>query len=360
MKILIVFNHPAPYKVALFNGLSAKHDVHVIFERGKAKNRNKAFYNESDFKFQLHKIKGLNLGNENHLSWGVRRHLRKNKYDLIIMNGYSTLTEMIALRYLKKKHIPYAFYINGGIVKKESRLAKKIKTYFISGAKMYFSPATKANEYLTYYGAPQEKIFNYPYSTIYEKDRIQDRTPKDIKTAYWQAKNILANNFTICITSFIKRKNNLSLIRKWVNQPQDNALILVGAGEEENLYRKYINDHSLTNVYILPFAHKALVFEYLKHADNAIYLSNYDIYGHVINEALAHGLNVLTNTHMVAAHQAINDGVNGLIAKDGDDINEKISLLLAKDFFVPARDCAVSIEQSIAKHLEILEQLQCE
>ncbi|MGI6714732.1 MAG: hypothetical protein ACOX3B_00890 [Bacilli bacterium] len=96
MKILIVFNHPAPYKVALFNGLSAKHDVHVIFERFKASNRNQSFYNESNYKFTLHKIKGVSLGDENHLSFGVVRHLKKHKYDLIIMNGYSTLTEMLS------------------------------------------------------------------------------------------------------------------------------------------------------------------------------------------------------------------------------------------------------------------------
>lgn len=355
MKILIVFNHPAPYKVALFNGLAKEHDVHVIFERYKARNRNKNFYNEANYKFTLHKIKGIGIGNENHLSWGVVKHLKKHKYDLIIMNGYSTFTEMLALRYLKRNNIPYAFYINGGLVAhKESKLYKKIKTYFISGARYYFSPALKANEYLEYYGAPKELIFNYPYSTVYEKDIVETAKSTEQKRSYWDKLKIEGENFTICITSFIKRKNNLSLIKAWDKVDTKHALILVGEGKEEKLYRHYIKEHGLQNVFMLPFAPKKQVFEYLSYSDNAIYISNYDIYGHVINEALAHGLNVLTNTNMVAAHYAIKNGENGFVMQKGENINDYINKLFESNFFDQARESAVTIEDSIDVHLKIL------
>lgn len=356
MKILFVFNHPAPYKVALFNGLAKTHDIHVIFERFKAKNRHRSFYNEADYKFTTHKIKGISLGDENHLSFGVRRHLKNHAYDFIVMNGYSTLTEMIALRYLKRKKIPYAFYINGGIVKKEPKWIKRIKTYFISGASLYFSPAVKANEYLLNYQAPASKIVNYPYSTVYEKDIVKTKVPQQDKIDYWQKRHIHGTNFTICITSFIKRKNNFCLIKAWKEIAADHVLILVGNGEEEVIYKTYIKEHNLSNVYLLPFAPKKLVFEYLRHANNAVYLSNYDIYGHVINEALAHGLNVLTNNNMIAAVSLIVDGKNGLILHDGEDLTAKLNELFKCDFFIQAITSAVTIEDSINVHLRLLEK----
>ena len=358
MKILFVFNHPAPYKVALFNGLAEAHDIHVIFERFSAKNRHHSFYNEATYKFKHHAIKGVNLGNENHLSRGVRTHLKHNHYDLIVMNGYSTLTEMIALRYLKRKKIPYAFYINGGIVKREPKWMRRIKTYFIRGASLYFSPALKANEYLLHYQAPASKIVNYPYSTVYQKNVIQAKVNQTLKIAFWDKQNIKAKNFTICITSFIKRKNNMCLIKAWKDIPTDHALILVGNGEEEKTYRSYIEEHHLSHVFILPFAPKERVFEYLKHSDNAVYLSNYDIYGHVINEALAHGLNVLTNNNMIAAHSLIVDGKNGLILHDGEDLNTKLNDLFKADFFNAAIASAATIEDSVQVHLDILERHQ--
>ena len=44
MKLLIVFNHPAPYKIDFFNELAKFHDVHVLFEKKSNKDRNKLFY----------------------------------------------------------------------------------------------------------------------------------------------------------------------------------------------------------------------------------------------------------------------------------------------------------------------------
>lgn len=358
MKLLVVFNHPAPYKVALFNGLTKHHDVHVIFERSKAKNRNCKFYNESSYKFSVHPIKGIKLGNENHFSFGVKNHLKKHHYDLIIMNGYSTLTEMIALRYLKKKNIPYAFYINGGIVKEDKNLKRRIKSYFISGATYYFSPAKKANEYLTFYGADETKIFNYPYSTVYSKDVLSTQTSSDKKSLYWQNVGIISENYTICVTSYIPRKNNITLIKGWINAPKTHALILVGDGKEKKQYEVLIKELKLTNVYLLPFASKSQVFEYLTHSDNAIYISNYDIYGHVINEALAHGLNVLTNTNMVAGVALIKDGKNGILLHGNEDYTLHLNRLFSSSFFNAAIESAETIEQSVAVHLELLEQLQ--
>ena len=58
-KVLIVFNHPAPYKVALFNELSKYFDLTVIFERSKERDRSKAFYFEKEYAFKTVSIKGI-------------------------------------------------------------------------------------------------------------------------------------------------------------------------------------------------------------------------------------------------------------------------------------------------------------
>ena len=53
--------------------------------------------------------------------------------------------------------------------KKETRLKYKIKRRLISGAMAYFSSGEETNNYLMHYGAPKELIYNYPYSTISDK-----------------------------------------------------------------------------------------------------------------------------------------------------------------------------------------------
>ena len=109
----------------------------------------------------------------------------KHKYDLVIMNGYSTFAEMKTIRYLKRNNIPYVFMINGGIIKNnESCLKKRIKTKYISGADYYLSPDENSNKYLTYYGANKDLIENYPYSTIYENEIVKlpvEKTNKEFE-----------------------------------------------------------------------------------------------------------------------------------------------------------------------------------
>lgn len=357
MNIFILFNHPAPYKIKLFNGISETHDVHVIFERMKNKDRNRLFYDENKTKFKIHPIKGINISDENHFSLGAVNHLKRHRYDLIIINGYSTLTEMLVLNYLKRKKIPYAFYINGGVAKKESRLKFLIKRHFLSGAEFYFSPAENADEYLLKYGVEKASIYHYPYSTIYQSQIAKLPLTKEEKEAFWKSKNIPGNKIFVTVTSFIKRKNNFSLIKTWVNMPKDYTLVLIGDGKEKQLYQKYMKEHHLNNVLLLPFMKSCDALDYVRHADGALYISRYDIYGHVINEALAMGTNVLASNRMVATRQLIVNRVNGLVYDYADCLKDKIIELVKYDFFDEAIKTASenTIEKMVKRHLEIIE-----
>ena len=358
MKIFILFNHPAPYKIKLFNGISEFHELHVIFERLKNKDRNRLFYDEQTTKFCIHPIKGISIGDENHLSLGAMKHLKKNNYDLIIINGYSTLTEMLTLRYLKKHRIPYAFYINGGVAKKESKIKSRIKRYFLSGAKFYFSPSTKADDYLLKYGVTPEQIYHFPYSTVYEHQLAKVEATKTEKLAFWQDKNINQAKVLVTVTSFIPRKNNFELIKCWSTMPQDYGLVLIGDGKEKQKYLKYIKEHHLPNVHILPFMKSCDALEFVRHSDGALYISRYDIYGHVINEALAMGANVLASDRMVATKALITDDVNGLVFDYQSSLRDKILQLVKKNFFSAAISTARNntIEMMVARHLEIIEE----
>lgn len=357
MKIFILFNHPAPYKIKLFNGISEKHDLHVIFERLKNKDRNNLFYEDNNAKFTLHPIKGVNLGNENHISFGARKHLKHNKYDLIIINGYSTITEMMAIQYLKKHKIPYAFYINGGVAKEESRLKSRIKAYFLRGASYYFSPSVEADDYLLKYGVRKEQIQHYPYSTIYEMQIQTTRISKKDKVAFWNKQNIRGTSVFVTVTSFIKRKNNFELIKCWKEVPPSYHLVLIGDGEEKQKYLNFIKENNLANVHILPFMKSNEALNFVKHADGALYLSRYDIYGHVINEALAMGVNVLASDRMIATKTLIKNKVNGLVYDYKSPLKDKIVELLTYDFYEQAIKTAKenTIEKMIETHLNIIE-----
>lgn len=353
-KVLIVFNHPAPYKVRLFNGLAKSLDLHVIFERHKAKDRDKKFYFENKYDFIDHKIKGIPFGKENFFSLGVKRHIKQNKYDLIIMNGYSCLSEMIAINYMKRKGIPYVLYINGGIVKKDGFLKKNIKTHFIKGAKAYLSPDEQSNKYLIHYGASKDNIFNYPYSTIFENEIIKQKPNKE---SLRKELSIVGDKVFVSSGQLIKRKNYLTLVNEWKKLPNNYSLYLIGSGNQRTKIQKKISKLHLTNVKLLGHLDREDSFKYFRAADAFLFPSKEDIYGHVINEALSQGIPVISTCKVNAAIKLIKDSENGFVLDSltGEPFATAINTILAKDCY---ENCVtIAKENTVEKMVKTNEEI---
>lgn len=357
-KILIVFNHPAPYKVRLFNELSKVFDLHVIFERKSASDRDKKFYFEEDYKFKTHDIKGIRLGRENILSSGVKKHLKHNTYDLVIMNGYSTFAEMKAINYLKRHKIPYVFYINGGTIReKEGLLKKVIKTHYIKGAKMYFSPDEESNKYLVYYGADKNKIQNYPYSTIYENEIAKENVNKV------ELRKKLGLNFDKVFVSsgqLIERKNYVSLVKEWISFPKDNALVLIGDGKERKQIESIIKENKLDNVILKGFLPREEMFEYFKASDAFLFPSHEDIYGHVINEALSQGIPVVSTNKVNSAVKLIKPNQNGELLDSLTGVSLKLAIekVTERSLFNACINTANenTVEKMAERHVEMINE----
>lgn len=357
-KVLIVFNHPAPYKVRLFNELSKYFDLHVIFERSSASDRNKEFYFEENYNFTTHKIHGIKIGTEGLLSRGVKKHLQKYEYDLIIMNGYSHYPEMNAISFMKKWRIPYVLYINGGTIKKESKIKFKIKRHFISQANAYFSPDEESSKYLVHYGANSKNIYNYPYSTIYEKEIVNEKPNKE------ELRKQLGINYERVFASagqLIERKNYLSLVSEWKKFPRNYGLFLIGDGKQRKEIEELIQKENLTNVVLTGFLSREKMFEYFKASDAFLFPSKEDIYGHVINEAMSQGLPVISTDKVNSAKKLIKDGTNGYLLSqlEGQIFEKAITDILTKDTFINCIETAKenTIEKMAEAHIKMINEV---
>lgn len=333
MKILFVFNHPAPYKVDFFNELAKEVDLTVFFERKKEKDRVKDFY-KTNYKFHAIFSTGLSFGNGNSYTKEVIKTIQNGNFDLIIMNGYHTLTEMKTIDFLRKYRVPYVLYINGGIIKnKEPSLKKKLKQKYISNADLYFSPDTNSNKYLIYYGAAKEKIINYPYSTIYKKEVLNAPLTILDKQALKTELNIPYDKIVISCGQFIKRKNYELLIEQWKDVSPNIHLIIIGGGKLKKSYLQLIKKYKLNNVHIFDFMKQDLLFKYFQVSDLFIFPSKEDIYGHVINEAMSQGLPILSSKFVNASLNLIKEDTNGYFYdyNNKDELINKINLILNKE-----------------------------
>ena len=325
MKALFVFNHPAPYKVHVFNQMASHLDFQVIFEREKAGDRPDSFYAGNEYKFPVIFIKSGGFAAENTYSPEVKKYIKNHhdEYDVIVMNGYSTIAEMKAISYMIKHHIPYVLQINGGVSKKENFIKKKIKTYYISHASKYFSPCSEADKYLIYYGARQEDIFHYPYGNYFDNEIIEKPLTEEEKLLIRKKWNLPEGKIFVNASQFIERKNNVELIN--IFKDRQEALLLIGSGIEKEKYEKIIKDNNIKNVFIMDFLKKQDLFEVLRSCDFFITLSREDIFGHTTLEAMANGLPVISSNRVVSSLDIIKDGENGFLV----DIDDKKSIINA-------------------------------
>lgn len=319
VKIFWLFNHPAPYKVDLFNEIGKSAELDVLFERGTEAGRNGVFYSHKPEHFHAEIAHSIHLGGIDNFTLAYRKFLKCGDYDVIVLNGWRTLTEQSAISYCKRHHIPYVFAINGGIAKAgEAPWKAKRKTRFISGANAYLAPDARSAQYLIHYGADETKILLYPYSSVSEGDLVPHAFSQDEKEALRKDLGIQGKRVFISSGQFIERKNVAELLSYWPSMDKDDTLLLTGDGPQKAVLEQQAKDLGLTNVTFLPYLPHADLFRYFRAADAFITLSKEDIYGHVINEALSQGLPVIASKNMNAALHLIRDGFNGYVVTLGD------------------------------------------
>ena len=171
MRVMFLTNLPSPYRVDFFNELGKKCDLTVVFERLSASNRNDEWKNKNkNISYKEVYLNGIHIGEEASLSLGAVNIIRKNKFDVIIISGYSSPTTMLTILYLNLFKIPFIMSCDGGIISNDKKFKYKLKKFFISKASLWLSTGKNTSEYLIHYGANKDKIKTYPFTSVKRQD----------------------------------------------------------------------------------------------------------------------------------------------------------------------------------------------
>ena len=304
----------------------------VIFERKKAGDRDDKWRSHEKVLYREIYLKSYTVKNESSISIDIIRYIKKLDYDMFIVHGYSTFTAMIAIEYLSYKKIPFVISADGGLVSKNNRIKEAIKRHYIGAASAWLSTGELTTEYFIKYGAKKEKIFAYPFTSV--------------------------KNCELCIPSSIEEKNQLRkklkikekkvvlfvgqlIFRKGIDILLDDArrldslgagILLVG-GVPNNELKKTVKEYGLDNVHFISFKEKGELQDYYRVADIFVLPTREDIWGLVVNEAMAQGVPIVSTNRCVAAMTMIENEKSGFIVKaeDSDELYEKMAVLLTDE-----------------------------
>lgn len=311
MRVLYVTNIPAPYKVEFLNELAKLCKLHVLFERKNAGDRHSLWGKENKFMFNYTFMNGIKWGSDASLSFEIISFL-KQEWDIIIMAVYHTPTAMIGIEYLKLCKIPFILSTDGGIVKEEFSFKAKIKRHFISAASAWLSTGNITNQYLEYYGAQSDKIYIYPFTSIKKRDVLKKSLNKNEKEVIREKLSINEEIVILSVGQFIHRKGYDTLLNASKNLDENVGIYIIG-GQPTEEYLQLKEKLSINKIYFLDFMSKDSLAEYYKAADFFVLPTREDIWGLVINEALAYGLPVITTNKCVAGLEMIKNKEIGLI-----------------------------------------------
>ena len=363
MKILFTANLPSPYRVEFFNELGKQCELTVLFERETARNRDAKWKSDDFSGFRAIFMDGVHIGEEQAFCPSIIKHLSDHLFDHIIIGHYSSPTGMMAIQYLKHHKIPFILNSDGGIVKDDSALKFHTKKHFIGAASWWLSTGEMTSRYLIHYGATPDRISVYPFTSLHQSDILKQPLTEEEKAQYKRKLGIKESKTVISVGQFIYRKGYDILLKACADISKDVGIYIIG-GEATEEYIALKESMGLTNVYFIGFMNKEELADYYKAADLFVLPTREDIWGLVVNEALAYGIPVITTDHCIAGLELIQNGVNGYIvpSEDVGVLKESMEMLLNSDA-ITAERCLESIKEytieEMAKwHISLFEHIK--
>lgn len=335
-KVLLLTNMITPYRIPLFNAISERGNFYfkLIALAKREKNREWEL-SENKIKFDYQILPGWHWfiwGKKKeitiHLNRGVFKALLEYKPDVIITSGYDDLAYWQAFLYckmFKKKFILWnsTTLLSVGSIK---GIRGRLKKIIIRGADKYIAYGTKAKEYLEYFGAESNKIYTATNTVDMEyfSNRVEEYRNKD---AFKRERKQYPKYLLLHVGQLIKRKGVLQALKALeCIKDLEIGLLIVGSGHEESSLMDFCREKKLNNIFFEGFHQQDELVKYYALADIFILSSFEEVWGLVVNEALASGLYILCSKYAGVVYDLIEEGFNGEVF-DPNNIKEFVKVI---------------------------------
>ena len=345
-----------------FNELGKYCDLTVLFEKSNSAERDSSWNHFKGINFKSIVLTGKSFSDDQAVCFEVTKYLKK-KYDQIIVSNAVTPTGMIAIEYMKLFNLEYSIEGDGGFPKNGKGFKEYLKKHVISGAKAYFSTGKKHDEYYLMYGGKIEKIYRYPFTSISKSDILEKVITKEEKDKIKKSLGVKEKKMILSVGRFIYGKGYDILLNACMDLNADVGIYLVG-GEPTDEYLQIKQKLGLNNVHFVSFKEKAQLREYYKASDLFVLPTRGDVWGLVINEAMAYGLPVITTDKCIAGLELVSNNENGFIvpSENTDVLFDKMNFVINNDELITRMSHKsleivreFTIEKMVERHLDIFD-----
>jgi glycosyltransferase involved in cell wall biosynthesis len=292
-RVTLLTEIPAPYRIPLFNALAERVDLRVLFLRERHPDRPYDLHRD-ELRFEWRVLSGVALTVRSHwfvFNSSVGSSLRQA--DAVILGGWNQPAYWEALLWSHRRNVPAIVWSESTPRDHRSGRHEIVKRLLLPGVDAFVVPGAAALEYLSGLGVPGDRITVAPNAV--------DRGI--FGTAQRTRENGACRLITVARLS--PEKGLDVLLEAVVGLPVE--LMVAGVGPEESRLRRLAGP----NVTFLGNVERDALPALYADADVAVFPSRSDPWGMGLNEAALAGLPLVSTTAPGAAHELIEQGVNG-------------------------------------------------
>ena len=289
-RILWLTNLPAPYRFPIWDKISEFHDLNVAFLLMEKNWRNWTGPKKTKWAFQFLRLKSKNFGDFDFIpsAFGAKKLLQQ--IDMLIVDGWEAPFYIRSIIIAKKKYIPIIqFYESTSDSHRFNNIfIRKIRSRILSKSDYIVTAGTASTNAVKAMGIAPEKII-----TIFN--------PVDVSWFHSFAQNhrtpITTGHRYIYVGQLIERKNVATVIKSFASiRDGSDTLTIAGEGPLVQELKNLVESLGVSDSVIFAGHKSQEELAQLYAASNTLILaSTNEVWGLVINEALASGLHIVAS-----------------------------------------------------------------
>ncbi len=319
---LLIDSIITPYEIARYNAINEVLSGNLIvwFQAETDSNRHWKELPKPNFKFEVLKDRPIRLVGKDihtfHINPEVLKKLGAIKNDLekVIICGWDSLTYWQAAYYCKRNLIPFTVWSGSTVHEKSWRrvVFMPIIKWIIKNASEYIAYGTRAKKFLHTLGAPLDKIkiFYNSVDVEYFSEKAVELAPR--RDSLREKLSIAKSDYVfLYIGQLITRKGIRDLLSAFSSQTAHIKLMVIGTGPLDHLVKEAQVATKPGQITYLPHLEYFELPQYYVMSDCLILPSHEEVWGLVVNEALASGVPVIASDAVGATDDLIFNGKTG-------------------------------------------------
>jgi len=322
-RLVIITEIIAPYRIPIFNALSARSDVdpHIIFlsENDPSLRQWRVYKEEIKFSHEVLPGWRRRVGKYNLLvNRGVTAALVRANPEAVVCGGYSYLASWQAAAWARRHDVPLLLWSESTArdLRRRYTAVEFMKVQFSRRCQAFVAAGKSSRDYLLALGAPDRCIFIAPDAvdvTFYSKGAEWARAHAD----EIRARHRLPSRYFLCAGRLVKEKGVFDLLSAYAKLDESIrtriGLVFAGGGTAGCELTQRAADIRPGIVKFCGFVQREEILELYALADALVFPTHSDPWGLVVNEAMSCGLPIIASEVAGCVSDLVENNWNGFV-----------------------------------------------